>query len=144
MLLITVLALAACMIAAILIIYGSTDKGTFFARELEVVWMSEINQPDSTLACRVQSQLSCRGFEEGDCQKDSKTANFSRCGVRCRPQDMEGKPDFDTFIYPGCREQISSFYIKWNAVLLSGAAIACIFTLIALFVSCSISFELDK
>lgn len=143
-LLISIIALAACMVSAILVIYGASEKTSFFVKELEHVWMAELGpNTNSTLACRVQHQLNCRGFEEGDCVTDSPSANTSRCAQRCRAQDSEGQTEFNNVIYKGCRERMASYFIRWNAVLLSGTAIACILTLIALFVSCTISFERD-
>lgn len=138
-------ALALCMVGAILIIYGASQKDTFFADELEQVWMHEINVANSTLPCRIQHQLQCHGFEKGDCQGGSTTPNFTRCGTKCREQDIEGRPNFDNFLFPGCREAISKFYTKWNAVLLAGTSLACILSLISLFVTCtSVSFEKEK
>lgn len=143
LIMLTIVALAACMVAAILLIYGATDETSFFSRELEAVWVAEVRQSNSTLACRVQYQLGCRGFEEGDCSSSSPTVNASRCGVNCRPQDTDGKAKFDNVIYPGCRASIASFFITWNAVLLTGASIACVLTLFTLFVVCGISFETE-
>lgn len=146
MLLVCVLALAAVMVFSILIIHGASGDNTAFARELEDVWLEEVEVKNSTLPCRVQKQLRCRGFDEGDCLRDSPTFNFTRCGVVCRPQDVDGgKAEVTIVRYPGCRERISSFYIRWNAVLLAGASLACILCLVALFVTCtSISFESDR
>lgn len=146
LLLICVLALAAVMVGSILIIYGASGKTTAFAKELERVWMEKVNTPGSTLACRIQKQLGCRGYERGDCQTNSATFNFSRCGTFCRPEDEEkgmAKPSIVN--YPGCRARISSIYIRWNAVLLAGVSLACILSLVALFVTCTaISFEADR
>ena len=123
-------------------IYGAKKDDSFFARELEVVWMQEINDPESTLACRVQAQLKCQGFEEADCQRGSRTQNFSRCATNCRPEDEKSKPQFENVIFAGCRDRISSFYIKWNAVLVAGAGAATILCFVAWFVTCcSVSFE---
>lgn len=146
MLLIAIAVVMLTMVSAIVIIYGASGKdGTsFFARELERAWVDAIRKPKSTVACRVQSQLSCRGFEEGDCNTGSPTANVSRCGVVCRPQDEEkGKAKFDNITYPGCRPIISSYFVTWNSALLAGAAIALLLLLLALFVSCKLSFASD-
>lgn len=141
-----ILALGAVMIGSIFLIYGASKDNTAFATALEEVWMEEVFDTNSTLPCRVQKQLSCRGFEEGDCQKGSPTANFSRCGVVCRDEDVEGgKPEFGIVVFPGCRKQMSRFYTQWNAVLFTGTCIACILVLVAFFVTCtSISFDDEK
>lgn len=145
-LILVVLGLCAVIFASIFIIYGASSDNTSFASQLETVWMDKVNDPKSTLPCRVQKQLACRGFEEGDCQKDSSTQNFTRCGTVCRAEDAEGgKPEFSIVAFPGCRERISRFYIQWNAVLLTGASVACILVLVAFFVTCaSVTFDDDK
>lgn len=146
MLFVSVLGLAAVMVGSILIIYGANGKKTAFAKELEVVWMDQVNNGNSTLPCRVQKQLACRGFERDDCRKGAPTQNFTRCGVTCRPEDEEGgRAELTILEFPGCREKISTFYTTWNAVLLAGTTLACILSLIALFVTCtSVSFEADR
>lgn len=145
-LVVAVLAICLVMVGSIFIIYGASGDETSFASELEVVWMNEVNNPKSTLPCRVQKQLSCRGFEEGDCQDGPETANFSRCGTVCREEDVDGgKPEFNIVRFPGCRERMSRFYIQWNAVLLAGSTVACILVLVACFVTCtSVTFDDDK
>lgn len=145
LLLVAILLTMCAMVAAIVIIYGAsgTNGNSFFVRELERAWVESIQTPNSTIACRIQAQLSCRGFEEGDCNTGSPTANVSRCGVVCRPQDERGKALFDKVIYPGCRALISSYFVSWNSVLLAGSSVALLFLLTALFVTCKISFEPD-
>lgn len=110
------------------------------------MWVEAVSDQNSTVACRIQRQLSCRGLEQGDCESDSKTANYSLCATVCRPEDVEdGKAEFTPIIYPGCRSQIASFFIQWNAVLLAGEAVAFILALVAFFMTCiSVSFQDEK
>lgn len=142
----SILAICVVMFGSVYMIYGASGEKTSFASELESVWMNEVNDPNSTLACRVQKQLTCRGFEEGDCQNGAENQNFSRCGTVCRAEDVEGgKPEFSIILFPGCRERMSRFYIQWNAVLLAGSTVACILVLVAFFVTCtSVSFDDEK
>lgn len=135
-------AVAASLVAAVLVIYGLSVDSSFVTDELEAVWTNEVKPiRNSTIPCRIQLQMTCRGFFKHDCRKGSNTANFSRCATICRPQDEEGRAQFDHVVYPGCHERIASYLVTWNAVLLSGCTIACLLILIALFVSCGISFE---
>lgn len=139
-------ALAAVMVGAIFIIYGSKNKNGSFSRELERVWISTVTDSNSTVACRIQKQLKCQGVESGDCVNGSNTANFSLCATVCRPEDEEdGASQFNTLVFPGCRERMASFFLKWNAVLLAGTSVAFILALVSFFVTCSsISFQTEK
>lgn len=141
-----ILVLATVMVASILIIHGANDGASAFSGELASVWVKAVRDPNSTVACRTQKQLSCRGLEPGDCELDSKTANYSLCATVCRPEDVEdGKAEFGPIIYPGCRSQIASFFVLWNAVLLAGEAVAFILALVAFLMTCIfVSFQDDK
>lgn len=144
MLLFTAAALAVSMAGAIIVIYGASHKGSFFARELKKAWNSEIRR-QTTLPCQIQFQLGCHGFEEGDCQKGSVTQNFRRCGTKCLPEHLPAKPQFNIERYPGCRAKMSDVFIQWNAILLAGATVAFVLSLVAAFFTCtSVSFEKDK
>lgn len=144
-LLFVILLLAACMVCSILIMYSANRKDTIFARELERVWLLEIQDPNSTLPCRIQKQLVCHGMETGDCQRGSPTINAFRCGTRCRPEDIDGKPKFDITRLPGCRERIAYYYVLWHALLLGGASASFVLLLVAFFVTCTnVSFEKEN
>lgn len=143
-LLFTAAALAVSMAGAIIVIYGASHKRSFFERELRSTWNSEIRR-QTTLPCQIQFQLGCHGFEEGDCQRGSVTQNFRRCGVECLPEHLPGKPKFNIERYPGCRAKMSDVFIQWNAILLAGATVAFVLSLVAAFFTCtSVSFEKDK
>ena len=143
LLIFVLLLFATCMVCSILMLYGASRRGTIFARELERVWLLEISS-NSTVPCRIQKQLRCHGMETGDCQR-GPTQNASRCGETCRPEDLEGKPPFDTTRLQGCRESISHYFILWHALLLGGTSVPFIMMLIAVFVVCrSVSFEKEN
>lgn len=144
--LLSILALAAVMVASIFVIYGASTRNSAFTTQLKDVWVSVLSDANSTVACRIQSRLSCQGFERGDCLSGSNAANFSLCATVCRPEDVEGgQSNFTNVLFPGCRERMSSFFVRWNAVLVSGVAVAFILTLVSFFITCtSISFRSDK
>lgn len=142
-----ILALATVMVTSSLIIHGTNNSASAFSRELASVWVETVSDRNSTVACRIQSQLSCRGLEKGDCESGSTSANYSLCATVCRPEDVEnGMTMFNSsFSYLGCRSQMASFFKRWNTILLAGIAVAFILALVAFFMTCaSVSFQDEK
>lgn len=132
LLLLTFAGMAVSTSAAIIVIVSTTNENSEFQKELKTVWVAELADDESTLACRVQKQLKCRGFEAGDCSDGSTTTEF--CASVCRPEDVSAKAT--EFRYPGCREKMVWFYRIWNIAQAVGSFFGALAAAISFAITC--------